>query len=78
MPVTALVVTLRDATSSRALDRLKSDPRIDLGPLQGTRLPVVVETKTAREGRSIAEEFEELSDVTRVDLISVNFEDLQG
>ena len=78
MPITALVVTLKPTANGATLAHLGNDPRIEVGPAQGSHWPLVVETASAHEGRSVAESLEALSEVVRVDLVSVNFEDLQG
>lgn len=78
MPISALVVTLSPLPElkKRALHTLSKDHRLTLGQLQGTRLPLVVETETTREStRLVREELPAIEGVIFVDVVMVDFSD---
>jgi hypothetical protein len=79
VPVSALVLTLDPDPRRRELlfQQLARDPRISTGPLAHGRLPVVVETETLAEGdRLVAEELPDLAGVLFVDVVLVDFSDI--
>ena len=78
MPISALVLTLSDEAESReeALRALEADPRLTVGKLQNTQLPVVVDTETMFEGIDLVRtELPEIGGVTYVHVVSVDFSD---
>lgn len=78
MPISALVVTLSSSPElqQRALDAIANDRRLTPGELQGTRLPVVVETETTRESTHLVrEELPAIEGVVFVDVVMVDFSD---
>ncbi len=79
MPISGLVITLSDDPSQRqiALDQLATDPRLTLGQLHGSRLPVVAETETVRQSTDLVrEELLDIPGVVFVDIVSVDFSDI--
>jgi hypothetical protein len=77
MVLSALVVTLSDDVDERAfaLALLRGDKRIAIGDAEGTRVPVVLETSTAREGAQLAEALLDVDGVRLVDLVLADFSD---
>jgi hypothetical protein len=77
MVLSALVVTLSDDDEERecALALLSADPRIAMGDAEGARVPVVLETSTAREGAQLAEALLDVDGVRLVDLVLADFSD---
>lgn len=76
MPVSGLVLTLRDDSQERdeALARLAEEPRITMGVLQANRLAFVIETESDDEDRQIWSWVNSLPGVTLVDVVFVGFE----
>lgn len=80
MPIGGLVVTLDPDPSRRdaALGALAADPRLTLGEPVHDRLPVVAETSTLDEGDALFREVAGAPGVLFVDVISVDFSDMEG
>ncbi|QDG50182.1 hypothetical protein FIV42_05390 [Persicimonas caeni] len=81
MPVSAIVISLKNDASrrERALEMLEAHPHLELGELQNTQLPVVVETDTIAEGvRIVREELPALDGVEFVHVVSVDFSDVDA
>lgn len=76
MTISSLVLTLSDdmAAQRAAIDHLSKDPRVILGSQAATRLPLVLETRSAREGADAAEALLEVTGVTFVDVVAVLFD----
>ncbi|MCC6646042.1 MAG: hypothetical protein IT374_10780 [Polyangiaceae bacterium] len=80
MPIGALVVTLDPDPARRAaaLLALSADARVTVGEPRGGRLPVVSDTATLEEGDRLFRELAEVPGVLFVDVVSVDFSDLEG
>jgi hypothetical protein len=79
VPVSALVITLdpEAARRERGLAALAADSRLSLGAIQAGRLPAVAETATLAEGdRLVAEELPAIDGVVFVDVVLVDFSDV--
>jgi hypothetical protein len=62
----------------RALDELRADSRLTLGPLEDVQLPVVVETETVGEGiELVRDSLPDVDGVAFVHVVSVDFSDLE-
>lgn len=77
MPISALVITLRDTPPERehALAELAREPCLELGEARGPRIPAVSETPTLEAGRQLVERLLSTTGVAHVDVLSVHFED---
>jgi hypothetical protein len=76
MTLSSLVLTLEDSVEKKATVRalLAADARITLGDaLEERWLPVVVETRTAEEGESLARFLRDLPGVLNLDVVMVDF-----
>lgn len=76
MPITGLVLGLepRDDASEAAVRALRDDERIDIGSAPGTnRIPVVIETETAKEARSLMRWIGDRPGVATVELAYVDY-----
>lgn len=76
MTLSSLVLTLEDSAEKKATVRtlLEADARITLGtPLEERWLPVVLETRTAEEGESLACFLRDLPGVLSLDVVMVDF-----
>ena len=76
MPVSGLVVTFSDdiLMSAEAIMSIKKKPQITVGPLQETRMAIVLDTESSLEDRMLWEWLNELSGVLFVDVVFVGFE----
>jgi hypothetical protein len=80
MPISAVVISLkRDPDHQEAaIEQLRADPRLTLGDLQATQLPVVIDTATIAEGIEVVrEELPALQGVEFVHVVSVDFSDVE-
>lgn len=78
MPVSAVVANLtEDAVERRqVLDKLESDPRVEVGPRQGLYQPLVLTTETLGEGIGmVKEELPALEGISFVRIVRVDFDD---
>lgn len=77
MTISSLLLTLSPEESARrqALATLAADPRLTLGEPIGDRLPLVLETPSAREAAQASEALLDVTGVTFVELVTVHFED---
>lgn len=77
MPTSSLVVTLAApvASSGPLLRYLGSCAELTVGQASGRRLPVVLDTETLSEAASWVEALGRRADVSRVDLVAVEFSD---
>jgi len=75
MVISALVLTLSPdpVTRARALDTLAVDPRLTLGALLETRLPVVAEAASTADGAALCDQLSAHPGVERVDVIAIDF-----
>jgi CheY-like chemotaxis protein len=76
MTLSSLVLTLEDSAEKKASVRalLEADARITVGTaLEERWLPVVVETRTAEEGESLARFLRDLPGVSFLDVVMVDF-----
>ena len=78
MPVSSVLVTISLDVSSSAgvIEFLQSDLRFTLGESHGQLLPVVIETDSIRQSRDAAESIGALNGVSQVELVSLDFSDL--
>ncbi len=77
MPVSALLITLKPPADQAAAE-LARDLRLTLGEAHGMRLPAVLETETLEEATSAFEELCARPSVRFVDVLTVDFSDLEG
>ncbi len=80
MAISALVITLDDDPQRRraALEALRGDERLTLGEPAGNRLPLVAETRRAREGVELIEGLFTQPGIRFVDVVSVDLSDEIG
>lgn len=81
MPVSALVVTMSrdERRRERAVDELRADARLTLGPIEDVQLPVVVETETVGEGIDLVRDIlPDIDGLEFVHVVSVDFSDLDS
>lgn len=78
MPILAAVVTLDPATAPHgpAVASLAAQEGVDVGELQGHRLPVVVESGRPREDEARFDALRAVPGVLAVDLVWADFSDL--
>ena len=82
MPVSGLIVTLSEDTDLRAhaLQALAAKPEVTLGDgcdESHCWLPIALEAETLAASRDLAEELSTLPGIDLVELVSVDFSDLQ-
>jgi hypothetical protein len=77
MSISGLVITLSgdEALAGRALAAVTAEPRLMLGPVDGRRLPAVLEAREAGEDREVFEWLRSLEGVALVDVVYVDFGD---
>ena len=75
MTISALVLTLDPATAGTTLAQLAGDTRLTLGQPMGCQVPVVAETATCRDGRTLMEALQETPGIDLVHLVMVDFSD---
>lgn len=77
MTISSLLITLSDDEHARAaaLTELSRDARLTLGQVVAGRLPLVLESESAKDGERIAESLLEVPGVCFVDLVGVVFEE---
>lgn len=77
MPVSGLVITFSSDTAdhSAVLEQLAREPTIELGDACGPKLPIVVDTDTREQDRTIWNWVRDLPGVAMVDVAFVGFED---
>lgn len=75
--VSSLVVRLSNDPhlASQALERLRSDQRLELGPLEGNHLPLVLEAKGTAASDAALESLSQVPGVLFVDVVRVDFLD---
>jgi hypothetical protein len=78
MPISALVLTLEPAFTAAVHDWLLEDPRITTGELTGAHLPIAAETASLEEGEDLCAELARTPGVVFVDVVSVDFSDLEA
>ncbi|WP_433926206.1 hypothetical protein AB3662_25095 [Sorangium cellulosum] len=80
MPISALVITLADEPSARerACRSLAGEAALSLGPRSGSRLAAVAETESLLAGAELLERVLLIDGVDFVDLVSVDFSDLES
>ena len=77
MAISGLVITLDDDPERRraALAALRADERLTLGEPTGNHLPLIAETRRAREGVELIEDLFTQPGVRFVDVVSVDMSD---
>ncbi|WP_437662414.1 hypothetical protein [Sorangium sp. So ce1182] len=80
MPISALVITLSDEPGARerACRALAGEAALSLGLPSGSRLPAVAETETLLAGEELVERVLRVDGVDFVDVVSVDFSDLEA
>jgi len=77
MPVSALIITVHGKADQPALRaQMAKIAGLELGEAQALRWPAVTETDSLEQGRELLERVQALSGVVHVDVLSVNFEDI--
>ena len=76
MPVSGLLLTLstRGDLAEAALDRLKSDPKIEVGSAHGRRLPIVLDTSNRAENDRYWQRLQEDPGIAYIDVTCVYFD----
>ncbi len=76
MPVSGLVLILSEDESTHAatLQAIGDDPRVEVGPRQGRRVAVVVDTDSSDEDKVVWHRLQSLAGVDLVELTFVGFE----
>jgi hypothetical protein len=80
MPISSLVITLSHNPSAAhaAFAALQRTPGVTLGPCIGCRLALVLESASLAQGRETVEGYiAELEGVHHIDVIRIDFEDLE-
>ena len=72
MPISGLVVTLDCDTGAGALEILAADPRVTLGELRESRLPIVTDTASLHEAEDLVTWLFGLPGVIFVDIVSID------
>lgn len=77
MPISALVITLAAPPSEldRVLAELGAVSGLELGSLNGQKLPAVLETGTLSQSRDVVRSLTQVTGVGHVDVLSINFEE---
>jgi nitrate reductase NapAB chaperone NapD len=78
MPVIGAVITLAadENACQQALRVLNADTTLDIGELNGRRLPVVIETSSTREDRARFKALHAIPGVLAAEPVFVDFSDL--
>lgn len=74
MAISGLVLTVAEGYAAKVTDALRADPRITVGPAQGSRLPVVIETAGVVEDDEAWAWLHSIPGVDFVDVAYVHFE----
>lgn len=72
MPISGLVITLDCDTGAGALETLAADPRITLGELRESRMPIVTETASLYEAEELVTRLFGVAGVIFVDVVSID------
>lgn len=80
MAISGLVLILEDDArrAEAALAQVRRDRRFTLGPPQGRRIPVVLETPSQEEDRDCYYELMELDGIAHVDVVMVGVDVCEG
>lgn len=73
MTISALVLTLDRRRMPATLQALGADPRLELGPPNANRVPVVAETADCASGRTLFDELRDTPGVELVDVVMIDF-----
>ncbi len=74
MPISGLVLSLREPVEE-ALAVLRTQSALELGELNGQRVPAVLETSSLRESEDLVRLLATLPGVLAVDVVTVDFTD---
>jgi nitrate reductase NapAB chaperone NapD len=77
MPISALVITLvaHPSEVGRVLAELGAVPGLELGSLNGQKLPAVLETENLSQSHDVVRSLTQVKGVGHVDVLSINFEE---
>ena len=77
MSVSGLVVTLEDdeARAAEAHARIERDPRLTVGERVGRRVPVVAQTESPEEDRTLWDALRAMAGIAHVDVTFVAFDE---
>ena len=78
MPISSLIVQAQSGRAEAVAERLRSFPELEITPGDGDHLVVVAETENRKHDREVYQRIEETDDVVALNLIYVNFEDLEN
>lgn len=78
MPISSLIVQAQSGRVDAVAERLKTFPELEITPGGGDHLVVVAETEDRRHDREVYRRIEETDEVLALNLIYVNFEDLEN
>ncbi len=76
MPISSLIVQARNGHGEAVAERLKTFPELEVTTGHDDHLVVVAETRDRRQDREVYRRIEETDEVLAINLIYVNFEDL--
>ena len=80
MPISGIVISFdcSDVKRDTALEMINLDSRVELGEIDGRKVPGVLETMNQREDRDMLRWLNDLDGVNFVDVVFVNFEEMEG
>ena len=78
MPISSLIVQTQSGRAEAVAARLTSFPELEVTPGEGDHLVVVAETRDRKHDREVYRRIEETDEVLTLNLIYVNFEDLEN
>lgn len=77
MPISGLILNLKSETESQVLGILGQDSRITTGEFIEPCLPIVTETETIAENKTLWKHLEQLDSVLQVRLVYCDFSDIK-
>jgi nitrate reductase NapAB chaperone NapD len=77
MPISSLIVQARNGHVEAVAERLRAFPELEVTGGQGDQLVVVAETENRKHDREVYRRIEHTEEVMALNLIYVNFEDLE-
>ncbi len=77
MPISGLVVSLTNQHDLRenAINAIREESRIEVGVVDGQRIPIVVDTSSAEEDKAIWNWLTTLPGVTFVDVVMISIDE---
>jgi len=76
MPVSGIAITTTgDATIEKVCAALAQDERVQVGPINGRRIAVAIETDSQQEDDALRQWIQQIPDVEHIDIAFVHFDD---